>query len=426
MRHERREGEVKEALARLRETPEADSERVAAHRAAFLKQARRYRNSVAPRQGILRRALSGARSWGISLSRRPSMAHLAVIAAILFATLAGGGGVAYAADAAGPGDPLYGIDRAVESVQLALTSRAQRPALLLKFAEERLEEAGALSGAENASRREAALNGWGETLSGLATSVAGPQGLDQDALAATIDEALSRQQGHLSQMLDEEPDPEKEDEVEDDEESDFCDPESELKHPAAEGLADAYSVDYATVEGWFCDGYGIGQIMLALETVQLVDGEEQDLETLLEEAASEGWGQVWQRLGLIGKPEDAGPPEDVPAGKPEDAGPPDVPVGKPDDPGPPDDQAGGKPDHAGPPVEVPRGKPDDVGPPVDPPKGPPGEVPPVDPPEGPPVDPPEGPPSDPPGDDPPPVEPPEEPPVDPPEVPPVEAPPTAP
>ena len=66
----------------------------------------------------------------------------AILAAVVLAMGVGFGGVAIAADNAGPGDPLYGLDQAIEEVKLQLTSDDEAEAeLRLKFAHERLEEA---------------------------------------------------------------------------------------------------------------------------------------------------------------------------------------------------------------------------------------------------------------------------------------------
>jgi hypothetical protein len=142
----------------------------------------------------------------------------------------------------------------------------------------------------------------------------------------------------------------------------FCDPNNEQQHPFGEGLAQRYEVDYETLQAWFCNGFGWGQIMLALETEKITD---LDLETLLDRRADgEGWGEIWQDLSLIGRPEDAGPPEWVGEGRPEDAGPPEwVGEGRPDDAGPPEGVGEGRPDDAGPPEGVGEGRPEDAGPP---------------------------------------------------------------
>jgi hypothetical protein len=112
--------------------------------------------------------------------------------------------------------------------------------------------------------------------------------------------------------------------------------QSEVPHPFGARLAETYEVEYATLQGWFCDGFGWGQVMLALQTGEITG---EDPEALLElRRGGSGWGQIWQELKLIGRPEHAGPPND------EDGD------GKPDHAGPKKDKEDkGKPDHAGPP-----------------------------------------------------------------------------
>lgn len=112
--------------------------------------------------------------------------------------------------------------------------------------------------------------------------------------------------------------------------------QSEIKHPFGASLAKRYEVDYATLQAWFCDGFGWGQIMLALQTSRATGGDPGELLDLRRGGA--GWGEIWQDLKLIGRPDHAGPSEDK-GGK-----------GKPDHAGPREDKGGkGKPDHAGPP-----------------------------------------------------------------------------
>lgn len=53
----------------------------------------------------------------------------------------GGGGVVAASNASVPGDALYGIDQAVERIQLKVTSEGKKSELKVKFATERLSEA---------------------------------------------------------------------------------------------------------------------------------------------------------------------------------------------------------------------------------------------------------------------------------------------
>ena len=165
-------------------------------------------------------------------------------------------------------------------------------------------------------------------------------------------------------------------------------------HPVATYLAEQHDVDYAEVMDWFCRGYGMGEIKLALTLSEAQATGGPDWQTLLAaktdgvgwgqiklalwvaEASGQtwdvvllqrtedelGWGQIRQSLGLIGRlrhqsdDDDAGPlPDADEEGVPEHGGPwGDNGRGNP---GPPD-HAGpkdkgdrgthGPPDHAGP------------------------------------------------------------------------------
>jgi hypothetical protein len=134
--------------------------------------------------------------------------------------------------------------------------------------------------------------------------------------------------------------------------------QAEDQHPFGARLAERYETDYETLQEWFCDGFGWGQIMLALQTSEITEG---DPAALLEaRRGGQGWGQIWQELKLVGRPEHAGPPND------EDGN------GRPDFAGPPNDEDGngrpdfaGPPDHAGPPNEENgKGRPEGAGPPA--------------------------------------------------------------
>lgn len=137
---------------------------------------------------------------------------------------------------------------------------------------------------------------------------------------------------------------EKEQEREREEDGYFCSEDSE-DHPVALAIAETYEATYDEVIAMFCDGQGeegsartgFGQIMLAYQTAEETGGTASEI--LSERAEGKGWGQIWQELDLIGKPEDAGKPDH--AGKPDD-------VGKPEGVGNGKPEGKGKPDHAGP------------------------------------------------------------------------------
>lgn len=73
-------------------------------------------------------------------------------------------------------------------------------------------------------------------------------------------------------------------------------------HPLLMALAVRFAVPYEELVGYFCaDNWSIGEIALALVTVQRSDGA-MDLPGLLALRHDEGlgWGQIWQDLGISG------------------------------------------------------------------------------------------------------------------------------
>ena len=56
----------------------------------------------------------------------------------------------------------------------------------------------------------------------------------------------------------------------------------------------------------FCDGYGMGAIMLVLKTRDLVGADHGEL--LAVRALGKGWGRIWKDLGLIGSEKDGHSP----------------------------------------------------------------------------------------------------------------------
>ena len=94
----------------------------------------------------------------------------------------------------------------------------------------------------------------------------------------------------------------------------------EKPHPLAARLSQRYGVTEQWVMDYFCDGYGMGAIMLALKTSEL-NGVDADPETLLAERANgNGWGQIWQGLGLNGSEKEGHSPPGL-LKKPDHAGP---------------------------------------------------------------------------------------------------------
>ena len=101
----------------------------------------------------------------------------------------------------------------------------------------------------------------------------------------------------------------------------FCSEGKQDKpHPLAPKIAERYGVSEEMVMGYFCDGYSMGAIMLAIKTSQL-DGVTASIDELLTSRADgNGWGQIWKELKLIGSEKDGKSPPGL-LHKPEHAGP---------------------------------------------------------------------------------------------------------
>lgn len=327
------------AIESLREIPEPNSERQATSRTLFLHRARALRRQAAP-SSI---SVPDRRRESIPLMprrlRRFASAGLAV--AMVLALVASTGAVAYAADESVPGDRLYPIDQAMEWAQLSLTSKPLATTeLLLSFADERLLEAEELSAIGDEWNLEVALNSYGSTIALVAQTLGRTESRDATALAALVDQSFSAHDDRLARIYQDIKVNEEDDTaVEEDEPAGCVDSDP---HPVAVRLAEGYGVSQDQILAWFCDGYGLGDIMYALST-----GEEAGVvagDLLARKSELGRWVLVWQELGLIGARKDvpagpldhAGPPDDRPVGPPEAE--PGVPDGSPV--GPPEDEPG--------------------------------------------------------------------------------------
>jgi hypothetical protein len=85
-------------------------------------------------------------------------------------------------------------------------------------------------------------------------------------------------------------------------ESVYCSGEKDTPHPIAIVLANRFEKEVDEIMAYFCNGFGIGQIYLALKT-ELVTGVDFG-ELLASRAEGKGWGEIWEELGYQGKPKD--------------------------------------------------------------------------------------------------------------------------
>ena len=66
-------------------------------------------------------------------------------------------------------------------------------------------------------------------------------------------------------------------------------------HPVAEGMTETFEITYDEVMILYCDGYAFSDILLALETSELVD---QSPEALLARLRTRSWQEIWDEFGI--------------------------------------------------------------------------------------------------------------------------------
>jgi hypothetical protein len=312
----------------------------------------------------------------VALRGRLSMAWLAALAVIVLLTA--GGGIAYAADGAAPGDALYSLDRSIEQVRLQLTGSPQaRFRLQLAQATERLTEAEDLLRKAKQDRFTDALDNYGSSVAQIAQTFRSSAAADQTVLGGLLDEAIASHDTLLANMTDY--DGRTGDMIQTRDR--WCSGESTEYHPVAEKLAGQWDVlledmSYedilAEITYRFCvQGFGFGEINLAYRIYSEAETET-TLDALFGARAHSGWGLIMQDSGLIGQPGEAGPSEGAPQGRSDDAK-----EGRSDNAQGSDNA--GRADKNGPPVDVPQGPPareggsEDPGPPEGVPRGRPEE-----------------------------------------------------
>jgi uncharacterized membrane protein YgcG len=125
-------------------------------------------------------------------------------AALMVVTLLAGftGAAAYAADGAVPGDRLYGVDTAVEQIELSFTLKPDKAlALQLRIATERLGEAEALLDAGDTTFAAEALDAYNATVAEITISSEQISAQDDTDTAGAIQDTLSQHQIRLQALL---------------------------------------------------------------------------------------------------------------------------------------------------------------------------------------------------------------------------------
>jgi len=88
--------------------------------------------------------------------------------------------------------------------------------------------------------------------------------------------------------------------------SSYCSGEKENDHPFAAAISETYGTSTSDIMGYFCNGFGFGEIMLALQTHQMNNEEVSSMLALRK--SDQGWGQIWQDMGIIGNQDKAKSP----------------------------------------------------------------------------------------------------------------------
>jgi hypothetical protein len=217
-----------------------------------------------------------------------------VITFLLIAILIAGLGMfalAGVANAAAPGDMLYGVDRAVEQVNLALVRSPERAVeVRVAIAAERLGEVQSLLARGKTEQAERALAEFERSLVDAAPAITSAEGMVAYQASESMDAAFE---------------PEYEAFEDSEDMSLYCEGGAYMvdapEHPVGRSLANTYGVELAEIMGWYCQGYGMGEIKLAYATAARVPDYTPD-ELFAMRAERLGWGEIWNAVGLIAHP----------------------------------------------------------------------------------------------------------------------------
>lgn len=89
----------------------------------------------------------------------------------------------------------------------------------------------------------------------------------------------------------------------------YCSGDKEGDHPFAANIANTYGVSVDEVMGYYCQGVGFGQIMLALQTGKMEGATSSVGDMLAARESGLGWGQIWQEMGIVSNADhDKSPP----------------------------------------------------------------------------------------------------------------------
>jgi hypothetical protein len=218
-----------------------------------------------------------------------SKGTLTVLLALLSVLVASGMFVS-AADAAVPGDWMYGVDRTMDGLRLRLAlDSSQKAQVEMQLANERLREAQTLARRGETQSvellRQESRRAW------LAAKNADPayaRRIEKSAGTTATSAQIAAKEHHFGQSGQTKGDP-------------YCSRTPTIRHPAGEKLAQHLGVSYSEVMGWYCQGYRLGEIGLAYR-VSRAKGIGVD-EVFAQRLSGLGWGEIIQIYGLHRKEE---------------------------------------------------------------------------------------------------------------------------
>lgn len=225
---------------------------------------------------------------------------LIAVAAALVLAVGASGVLVGVADAAAPGDALYGLDRAVENLRLNLAAGPEaRLRLQQEYTLERLMEIQTLTASGEKEHLGQALRELSQSLveTSRAANNAGAQAQEVNEL---LQETFQKAQGKEKNK---EPKPKKtppaSEKTETNEQAAYCGGVQSDRHPVGDKLAERYNTTYEAIMAWFCQGYGFGEVELAYRISREAGV---SIETVFaQKEGGMGWGEIMQFYKMIGK-----------------------------------------------------------------------------------------------------------------------------
>jgi hypothetical protein len=218
-----------------------------------------------------------------------SKGTLTVLLAFLIVLVASGMLVS-AADAAVPGDWMYGVDRTMDGLRLSLALDSRQKAQVERqLALERLREAQTLARRGETENVERLRQESRQAM--LAAKAADPyyvRKIEKSAGTTTTPAQITPREQRLGQNGQTKGDP-------------YCNRTPTKRHPAVEKLAQHLGVSYSDVMGWYCQGYKLGEIGLAYRASR-AKGIGVD-EVFAQRFSGLGWEEIIQKYGLHEKEE---------------------------------------------------------------------------------------------------------------------------